>query len=160
MRRVSMKKICTALMMLLWITTSSANDELNAVLDGFHQAAAEANYQRYFDLLAEDAIFLGTDASERWTKSAFKAFVKPYFSQGKGWLYVATKRNLSTINDSNIVFFDELLHSESYGQCRGSGLLIKENNQWKILQYNLSIPLPNHLAKSIVGQIKASPDKK
>jgi len=159
MRIVSMTKISTALLMLLWVTISSANDELNAVLDGFHQAAAEANYQRYFDLLAEDAVFLGTDASERWTKDAFKTFVKPYFSQGRGWLYVPTKRNLSTVNDSNIVFFDELLHSESYGQCRGSGLLIKENNQWKILQYNLSIPLPNHLAKSIVGLIKTSKNK-
>jgi hypothetical protein len=40
-----------------------------------------------------------------------------------------------------------LLDSASYGECRGSGVLRQVGGDWKIAQYNLSIPIPNALAK-------------
>jgi hypothetical protein len=138
---------------LFWQLSAFANEAVNTTLDNFHLAAAEANYDEYFNLLAKDSVFLGTDASERWTKETFKVFVKPYFSQGKGWLYEPTQRHISMIKGSHVIFFDELLINKNYGQCRGSGVLIKEDNQWKILQYNLSIPVPNELSKNIVSII-------
>jgi len=131
-----------------------ANSDVDKVLDSFHQAAAEANYDKYMDLLAEDAIYLGTDSSERWNKSEFSAFVKPYFSQGKGWLYQPVERHITPTQASNIFFFDELLENKSYGRCRGSGLLINTEQGWKILQYNLSIPVPNAIARDVVASIK------
>ena len=146
--------LCTALFWQVAALADEAMDKaLNNTLDNFHLAAAEADYDEYFNLLAEDSVFLGTDASERWTKAAFKKFVKPYFSQGKGWRYESSHRYISKVKGENIFFFDELLNNDSYGQCRGSGVLIKENNQWKILQYNLSIPVPNKLSKHIVSII-------
>ncbi len=132
-----------------------ANDELDAVLDNFHQAAGEANYDKYIDLLAQDAIYLGTDSGERWNKKQFAAFVKPYFSQGKGWLYQPIERHITPTQASNIFFFDELLENKNYGRCRGSGLLINTKQGWKILQYNLSIPVPNTIARQVVKSIKA-----
>ncbi|KGJ87921.1 nuclear transport factor 2 family protein [Colwellia psychrerythraea] len=135
----------------------AATDEKNIakVLNSFHQAAASAKAKPYFDLLSEDAIFLGTDASERWSKEQYKDFVVPYFSKGTGWLYIPTERNISIIQAGQVAFFDELLFSESYGSCRGSGILIKTAQGWKISQYNLSIPMPNGLAKALVTQIKS-----
>jgi len=130
-------------------------DEIDKVLNSFHQAAADAEAKPYFDLLSQDSIFLGTDATERWTKAEFKAFVVPYFSKGQGWLYTPTQRNISLIEKGQVAFFDELLDSESYGTCRGSGVLIKTQHGWKISQYNLSIPMPNGIAKALVKQIKA-----
>jgi len=130
-------------------------DEIDKVLNSFHQAAADAEAKPYFDLLSQDSIFLGTDATERWTKAEFKAFVVPYFSKGQGWLYTPTQRNISLIEKEQVAFFDELLDSESYGTCRGSGVLIKTQHGWKISQYNLSIPMPNGIAKALVKQIKA-----
>ncbi|MDO6444896.1 nuclear transport factor 2 family protein [Colwellia sp. 1_MG-2023] len=127
---------------------------VNQTLERFHQAAAEANYVRYFDLFAEQAVFLGTDGNERWTKEAFKQFVMPHFSKGNGWLYTKIQRNISLVKDKDIAFFDELLFNKNYGQCRGTGILIKENNTWKILQYNLSIPVPNEISEQIVGLIQ------
>ena len=134
----------------------AVNDEqsIAKVLNSFHQAAADAQATPYFNLLSQDAIFLGTDASERWSKEEFKAFVVPYFSKGKGWLYTPTERNISLVKQGQVAFFDELLFSESYGTCRGSGILIKTDGGWKISQYNLSIPMPNGLAKALVKQIK------
>jgi len=134
--------------------TAADKANINKVLNSFHQAAANADEKAYFDSLSEDAIFLGTDASERWTKNEFKAFVVPYFSKGQGWLYTPTKRNINLIEKGQVAFFDELLSSESYGTCRGSGVLIKTKQGWKISQYNLSIPMPNGIAKALVKQIK------
>lgn len=141
---------------LLSFSCSAASDEqsIDKVLNSFHQAAADAQEKPYFDLLSQDAIFLGTDASERWSKEEFKAFVVPYFSKGKGWLYTPTERNISLVKQGQVAFFDELLFSESYGICRGSGVLIKTEQGWKISQYNLSIPMPNGLAKALVKQIQ------
>jgi hypothetical protein len=132
----------------------TANSELDKVLDSFHQAAAEANYEEYLGLLAQDAIYLGTDSTERWNKSEFAAFVKPYFSQGRGWLYTPVKRHITQSQASNIAFFDELLDNKSYGRCRGSGVLVNTEQGWKILQYNLSIPIPNAIARQVVDVIQ------
>ncbi|WP_019026489.1 nuclear transport factor 2 family protein [Colwellia piezophila] len=142
---------------LLSFVSSAASEQqsIEQALNSFHQAAADAQAKPYFDLLSDDAIFLGTAASERWSKEQFKAFVEPYFSKGTGWLYTPTERNINLIQPGQVAFFDELLFSESYGTCRGSGVLIKTAQGWKISQYNLSIPMPNGLAKALVKQIKS-----
>lgn len=44
---------------------------INAVLDDFHDAAAKADGDRYFKHFAPRAIFLGTDATERWSVDEF-----------------------------------------------------------------------------------------
>ena len=133
---------------------AAANNDADQVLDLFHKAAAEANYDEYMNLLAEDAIYLGTDSSERWTKSEFSAFVKPYFSQGRGWLYQPVARHITKTPTNTMVFFDEILENKSYGRCRGSGVLIHTEQGWKVLQYNLSIPIPNAIARQVVDVIQ------
>jgi len=134
---------------------SESNEQaIIQVLDSFHQAAANAQIQRYFSLMTEDSVFLGTDATERWTKAEFKRYVAPHFNRGNGWLYTPQKRNVSIINNGQVAFFDELLMSASYGLCRGTGILVKTKQGWKISQYNLSVPLPNDIAKGLVQQIK------
>ncbi len=139
---------------LLFSKISYADEGIEATLDTFHQAASEADSKTYFDLLTQDSIFLGTDATERWTKKEFKAFAEPYFSQGKGWTYQSTQRHISVLADGKTAFFDELLSNNSYGECRGSGVLVLTEQGWKIAQYNLSIPIPNDLSKTLTEQIK------
>lgn len=124
-------------------------------LDQFHLAASQADGETYFRLFTDDAVFFGTDASERWTLEAFKAFASPYFESGQGWTYVTTERHINISHEGLHASFDELLHSESYGQCRGTGVLRLVDGQWKVEQYHLTIPLPNALALDVVNQIKA-----
>lgn len=128
--------------------------QVSMLLDSFHSAASTANGIEYFKLLSEDAIFLGTDSSERWTKDQFKKFAEPYFSTGRGWTYIPKERHIHFVNNSRIAIFDELLTSRSYGITRGSGVLQLTNEGWKIIQYSLSIPIPNDLAKELTNQIK------
>jgi hypothetical protein len=45
--------------------------------------AAEAKFDTYFDKMTEDAVFIGTDATENWGKPDFQEFAKPYFDKGK-----------------------------------------------------------------------------
>ena len=129
---------------------------VEALLDAFHAAAAQANEAAYFDLFAPEGVFLGTDATERWDKKAFQAFAHPYFAKGTAWTFVPRDRHVSFSADGRVAWFDELLDSQTYGECRGSGVLEKIDGRWKVQQYNLSIPLPNDLAKGVVAQIRAA----
>jgi pimeloyl-ACP methyl ester carboxylesterase len=134
------------------------SNAIAAVLDDFHDAAAKADFNRYFDHFTPEAVFLGTDASERWKVEAFKAFAKPHFDSGKGWAYRSTDRTITIcpINTpgNEVAWFDELLQNEKLGVTRGSGVLRKQDGQWRIAQYNLSIPIPNDLADETAKRIR------
>ena len=127
---------------------------VDATLTAFHAAAAEADGELYFSLLAEDVIYIGTDASERWTFNDFKAFAEPYFSKGRGWTYTATERHIAIAPDGDVASFDEMLWSESYGTCRGTGVLLLTDGGWRIVQYHLTFPIPNELSREITARIK------
>ncbi len=143
----------TLLLIALMSFSALAEQSIDQVLNSFHQAASQADGEAYFNLLSDDSVFLGTDATERWAKNEFKAYAMPYFNQGKGWTYHSTERHINFSADGKTAFFDELLFNDNYGQCRGSGVLWKTAQGWKIAQYNLSVPLPNAIAKDVVKQI-------
>lgn len=127
---------------------------VSAVLNALHEAASEADGERYFGLYTDDAIFLGTDATERWTLNDFKAYAKIPFEQGRGWTYHSTARNIYLSNDGNTAWFDETLTNDFLGDTRGSGVLVKTDDGWRIAQYNLTIPIPNELAREVVDMIQ------
>ena len=129
-----------------------------AVLDRLHEAAAEADATAYFALFTDGAVFLGTDVTERWTLPEFRAFAEPYFADGRGWTYEATERHVDVAPDGDIAWFDEILWNETYGTCRGTGVLIRTDAGWRIVQYNLTIPIPNELARELTERIKAAAD--
>lgn len=126
--------------------------DIVAVLDDWHDAAAEADLERYFAHFDESAVFMGTDASERWTVEAFRAFCEPYFSKGKAWTFIPRDRRIEIRGD--VAWFDELLDSEHMGVCRGSGVLRRASDRWRLTQYNLSIPVPNDLADDFIRRIR------
>jgi len=131
---------------------------INHVVDDWHHAAAVADESKYFGYAAPEFVFLGTDATERWDLASFRAYAHPYFAAGKAWTFVPRDRHVIVGGDGKTAWFDELLDSASYGICRGSGVLRNVGGQWKVAQYNLSIPIPNALAKKFVDEIRgASP---
>ncbi|RKS01208.1 nuclear transport factor 2 family protein [Flavobacterium sp. 102] len=124
------------------LVNAQGKEQINKVLDAWHKAAAEANFKDYFDAMAEESIFIGTDATENWNKTDFKAFAKPYFDKGKAWNFTALERNIYFSNDKKTAWFDELLDTQMK-ICRGSGVLVLVNGQWKIKHYVLSMTIPN-----------------
>ena len=139
-----MKNILLLLVFTFSFSLVNAQDkeQINKVLDAWHKAAAEANFKDYFDAMAEESIFIGTDATENWNKTDFKAFAKPYFDKGKAWNFTALERNIYFSNDKKTAWFDELLDTQMK-ICRGSGVLVLVNGQWKIKHYVLSMTIPN-----------------
>jgi len=128
--------------------------EARATLDDFHAAAAAADSPRYFDHFATDGVFLGTDATERWTVDAFRAYAKPHFDAGRGWTYRAKERHVDVDAGRAYAWFDEVLENEKLGFCRGSGVLRREHGAWKIVQYNLTLVIPNALAVGVADEIR------
>lgn len=124
-----------------------------AMLDSFNVAAGKANYQAYFNFYTSDAIFIGTDATERWDKTQFMVWAKPYFDRGRAWNFKALERNIYLNAKGDIGWFDELLQTQMK-ICRGSGVVVKQGNTWKVQQYVLSMTIPNSKVDSIV-RIKA-----
>ena len=139
------------------VLDQGAVDEVSEVLDRFHEAAAKADAETYFSLLEDDAVYLGTDAGERWSVDDFRAFAQPWFDRGQGWTYVPTSRHVDVDEDRGTAWFDELLENESYGTTRGTGVLRKTRDGWRIVQYHLAIPIPNEIAKEVVERIRALP---
>ena len=130
---------------------------IDSTLNEFHDAAANADGRRYFRLFTDDGVFIGTDASERWTVKQFRAYAEPFFSKGQGWVYKPRSRQvvIADLPCKCIAWFDELLDSKNYGTSRGTGVLVKKNGAWKIAQYALTFPIPNDLAKGMTGEIRS-----
>jgi ketosteroid isomerase-like protein len=123
---------------------------INEVLDSYHQAAANGEWDIYFDLMSDDGVFIGTDAGERWVKQEFRQ----YSSGSNGWIYTPQQRNINITPDGSSAWFDEALLSQSYGGSRGTGVLIRTAQGWKISQYHLTLPIPNGMVRGITDQIK------
>ncbi|TKD67010.1 nuclear transport factor 2 family protein [Flavobacterium sp. ASW18X] len=123
---------------------------INSVLDSWHMAASQADFDAYFSKMTTDGVFIGTDAMENWQNDEFRTFSKPYFDKGKAWSFTAVERNIYVSDDKSFAWFDELLDTQME-ICRGSGVLKKVNNDWKIAHYVLSIAVPNEHVDELVS---------
>lgn len=153
-----MKKISYLLFLCGILSAAQNKDEVKVeeALDAWHLAASEADFDAYFGLMTNNAIFIGTDASENWGLEEFKAYAKPHFDKGKAWSFKAVERNVYLNKAHDIAWFDELLDTQMK-ICRGSGILQKENGVWKIAHYVLSIAVPNEYVDQLV-EIKKDKD--
>ncbi len=122
---------------------------INTLLDEWHLAAAKADFENYFSVMTDDAIYIGTDATENWVKKDFMVWSKTFFDKGKAWNFTGLDRNIYFDESGNIAWFDELLNTQMK-ICRGSGVLIKENNNWKIAHYVLSMTIPNDISQDVI----------
>lgn len=135
--------------------SSSMDEAVGKTLNDFHKAAAAADLEKYFSFFSQDGVFIGTDAGERWTVKEFRDYAAPHFAKGRGWTYIPEVRHISFSPGKDVAWFDESLRSESYGTSRGTGVLVKEGQLWKIAQYHLTFPIPNDLAEKFTTEIKA-----
>jgi ketosteroid isomerase-like protein len=129
---------------------AAGKQAISTMLDSFNVAAAQADFSKYFSYYTEDAIFMGTDATERWEKPAFMAWSKPFFDRGKAWNFTALQRQIYFDQTGNLAWFDELLKTQMK-ICRGSGVVVRTPQGWKLKQYVLSMTLPNSLVDTVVA---------
>ena len=142
---------------LLYAVQSRADPsgDVATVLDAFHRAASESNFEKYSSLISDEMVFLGTDGTERWQGKEFRDFAEPHFRKGQGWTYVPDNRHITMSADGEHAWFDEALENAQLGACRGSGVLVLQQGSWKIIQYNLSVPIPNAMVVDVASEIAA-----
>ena len=136
------------------LNADDENERINDLLDGLHQDAHVGNFENYFNRYSPDAVFLGTDKTERWTIKEFKAYAEPAFLDGHGWTYKVVERNLE--GEGNTLWFDEILFNEKLGHCRGTGVVKLINGEWKIAHYALTMLIPNSIAEKVGSQSKVA----
>ncbi|MEM8763126.1 MAG: nuclear transport factor 2 family protein [Bacteroidota bacterium] len=146
------KKILFLFLGLGGLLSAQTEDKkaIDNMLDKWHLAAANADFDVYFGLMTDDGVFLGTDATENWQNAEFKAFSKPYFDRGKAWSFTAVERNIYLDSNGEIAWFDEVLDTQMK-LCRGSGVVKKIDGEWKVSHYVLSILVPNENVKELVA---------
>nr|WP_299344570.1 nuclear transport factor 2 family protein [Allomuricauda sp.] len=132
------------------LSQSTEVKSINEVLDTWHKAASNADFEGYFSKMTNDGVFIGTDATENWQNEAFRTFSKPYFDRGKAWSFTAVERNIYLNDEKNFAWFDELLDTQMK-LCRGSGVLQKIDGDWKIAHYVLSIAVPNENVAELIA---------
>lgn len=132
------------------IVNGSNGKEIGQFLDNWHLAAANADFDSYFGALETNSVYVGTAAEEVWLKPDFEAFSKPFFDKGKAWNFKSKSRNIYYLENSNIVYFDEILDTWM-GECRGSGIILRNDDGKLIIKhYVLSLVVPNERIKEVV----------
>lgn len=122
---------------------------IDGLVDDWHLAATNADFETYFGKMTDRFVFLGTAPGERWSKKEFAEFSKPYFDKGEAWDFKPSNRIWSFSNNGKIAWFDEDLDTWMRG-CRGSGIVIKRRGEWKIAYYNLTVLIENEKMDSFI----------
>ncbi|MBM4175492.1 MAG: nuclear transport factor 2 family protein [Ignavibacteria bacterium] len=130
------------------VSQQDENTMVNNLLDSWHKSAEISDQESYFNFIDAEGIFLGTDAEERWTKTEFLKWSAPYFERSSAWSLIPIRRNVIFSGDTAVAWFDEDLET-GMGPCRGSGVLVKKGNNWKLVHYNLALTIPNEAVKEI-----------
>ena len=133
--------------------------EVEAVLTDFHAAAAEPDPDRYLGYMAPDGVFLGTDATERWTYDAYVELVRPLLEQGVQIVNRPVEQNVFVSEDGKLAWFDETLEKPKYGEMRATGVLRNTDDGWKIVQFHLTFPIPNEIVPDVVKLTRAAKKK-
>jgi hypothetical protein len=136
---------------------TNSKKQIDSMLDSFNIAAANAEYKSYFNYFTSDATFNGTDATENWDKKAFMVWAKPFFDKKTTWNFKSIDRHIYFGKNTDIAWFEELLNTQMK-ICRGSGVVVKINNEWKVQQYVLSTTIPNSQLDTIIKLKSAAED--
>lgn len=164
---ISLSVLFTSIVFPLFFTNAHAQNNsadeaaIIAVLDDFHDAAANADVERYLGNMTTDAVFIGTDEHERWPMQPdFIDYVNERFAAG-GWSYYSSNKEISFSGDGNVAWFDETSISNNSGaHFRGSGVVEKIDGEWKISHYVLSVLVYNELWEDVMGLIGAERERR
>ncbi len=127
--------------------------EVNIAMDKWHDAAAHGDEEVFFKWMDTDAIYLGTDSAERWSKEEFRKWSKPHFDKEVAWAFKPKKRNIYFSDKGQYAWFEETLDTWM-GECRGTGVMRRLPEGWRIKHYNLAILVPNDVVKDFISLVQ------
>ena len=116
--------------------------ELDTMLNQWHRAAAVADADAFFGAMSKDAIYIGTDPSERWLRDELRDWSKFAFERESAWNFKVIERQIYMGDDQKMAWWNETLDTWM-GVCRGSGVAWLTAEGWKIKHYHLSVTILN-----------------
>ena len=141
--------------LILYSVFSACNDvdknseeELNTLIDNWHHSAAVADEDAFFGFMTDDCIYIGTDISEKWKRDELRKWSEKYFDRESAWSFNPYEREIYF--NGNNAWFDEKLETWM-GECRGSGVLTKTDQGWKLKHYHLSVTIPNEKIQDFIN---------
>ncbi len=126
-----------------------ASAAIDSLMNSWHHAAAVADEEVFFGSMTSDAIYLGTDDSERWLRDDMREWSKKYFEGESAWAFTPHSRHIYFHDDGQMAWFEEKLNTWM-GPCRGSGVVQRFAEGWKITHYNLAVTVPNDKIKPFI----------
>lgn len=148
MKKIALLGILT-FVLFSFISGDKEKEAVGKVLNSWHMAAAEAKFEDYFSKMTDSSVFIGTAPGERWNKTQFMAFAKPYFDKGRAWDFKMKSRQITLAKNGKMAWFDEVLDTWMM-DCSGSGVLVKEKGEWKIAFYDLHVLIENEKIDSFL----------
>ncbi len=127
---------------------------IDTLLNAWHRAAATADAEAFFGKMTPDAIYLGTDASERWLRDELREWSVKAFRRDVAWLFRPYDRQVYFSADGRTAWFEEMLDTPHMGTCRGSGVLSKTPEGWRIRHYDLALMVPNERMKAVQQMLR------
>lgn len=124
-------------------------NNIDVIVDTWHNDVINFDLESYFNVMDDSFIFLGTDPKERWSKKEFYGFCKPYFEKKSTWNFKPLWRNVYFSEDGKTAWFEEQL-TTWMEECRGSGVLVYKDKEWKLVHYNLTVLIENEKVKSFI----------
>lgn len=124
------------------------------VLDDWHLAASEHDAERYFGHMTDEAEFVGLEEAQRWSKQALRDWTRSAFKDRQMWTFRSSERHMSISPAGDVAWFDELLDTPGMGTGRGTGVLVKQGEDWKISLYVLSLPIPSRAFAEVLEVIR------
>ncbi len=115
---------------------------IDSLVNAWHHAAAVADEKTFFDFMTSDAVYIGTDATERWLRDELAAWSRQYFERDTAWAFTPRSRTIRFAPGGQLAWFDELLDTWM-GTCRSTGIVEKREGQWRLVHYQLSVAVPN-----------------
>jgi len=125
---------------------------INRTLNQWHGLAAVGDTS-YFDYFGQGSFYLGTDPKEVWSLQEFKDFALPHFRRGSAWNFKNKNRNIHLGDYGHYAWFDETLDTWM-GLCRGTGVMEKQSDGWKIKHYSLTVLVSNKIINDYIKLLK------
>lgn len=160
MRLLLLAILCTAFAKTLPAQPPTA--PLDTLLDRWHRAAATADSVAFFGTMSPEAVYLGTDRTERWTRDSMAHWAAPYFRRDTAWAFTPRERHWYFADDGRTAWFEEHLDSPHMGVVRGSGVVTRVpgndahsdvGSPWHLRHYNLALAVPNERMDAVQAAI-------
>jgi hypothetical protein len=135
------------------VLAQTPKETINQFMDNWHKAAATADEEVFFGSMTAEGVYLGTDKTEKWTRDEMAEWASEYFQKESAWSFTAMERDVYFSEDGTTAWLNEKLDTWM-GVCKGTAVLVLNEEGWKIALYDLSVTIDNDKIDQFLELVK------